>query len=44
MAGMAAIVIGFRPAAQANPLIALPQIDLGQIVLVHQLDELADLA
>ena len=33
-----------RAATQANSLIALPQIDLGQIVLVHQLDELAHLA
>ena len=33
-----------RAAPQANPLVGLAQVDLGQVVLVHQLDEAADLA
>jgi hypothetical protein len=31
----------FRPATQPYPLVPLPQVDLGQVVLIHQLDELA---
>ena len=30
-------------AAESNPLIALPQVDLGEVVLLHQLDEPANL-
>ena len=34
----------FRTAPQSNSLVALAQIDLRQVVFVHQFDEAADLA